>query len=320
MEEQIELNVHHDNLSNQNNNRKLSNIQCDVHNMGGMEVKIKYLIKQKNLMMVSIFEDYFYEHFDKKKLSDSNDLNVESGSEKISTFQLSQSKNSSENENKNELTKKDVDDYVDNIMCYCGLEEFMRDSVQGLFTGFEDLKIFAENLFLWKVSLDFLIHVYVCQKTKWTRKKKFEIFFVGCILIVHKYFIDDPYDNVYVSDYFKYDVEYLNKTETHILNVVEHMLPFALLIQNKDVPNLDALFREQPLIALFAEGEKDQPKVALFAEGEKDPFFFSTTNLKKTKQKIPKIRITKADDLLLKKRSSSNVYDILNNKILKTYH
>ncbi len=49
------------------------------------------------------------------------------------------------------------------------------------------------------------------RKTKWTRKKKFEIFFVGCVLIVHKFFIDDPYNNVIISDYFKFGNNFSKK-------------------------------------------------------------------------------------------------------------
>lgn len=123
------------------------------------------------------------------------------------------------------LNKAKLQEYIIYLKRYLGINE-KNQEYDNILIGFEDLQIFRENISLWDTAISF-IEYFPSVFKNFSCKKNLYSYLVAAIIIVHKYHIDDSYENNVVADYFSIDLKLLNKCEMKILLRFNHHLPFV---------------------------------------------------------------------------------------------
>lgn len=123
------------------------------------------------------------------------------------------------------LNKAKLQEYIIYLKRYLGINE-KNQEYDNILIGFEDLQIFRENISLWDTAISF-IEYFPSVFKNFSCKKNLYSYLVAAIIIVHKYHIDDSYENNVVADYFSIDLKLLNKCEMKILLKFNHHLPFV---------------------------------------------------------------------------------------------
>lgn len=125
------------------------------------------------------------------------------------------------------LNDAKLKEYIIYIKRYLGINPNNREPeiISDIFKGYEDLQIFRENITLWDSAISFIEYLPSVFKN-FCSKKNLYSYLVAAIIIVHKYHIDDSYENNVVADYFSIDLKLLNKCEMKILLKFNHHLPF----------------------------------------------------------------------------------------------
>jgi hypothetical protein len=118
----------------------------------------------------------------------------------------------------------------------------LSEQIHCIFCGYEEMQVFRENIELWECAIEFIEFMPNIIKD-FCKKKNLYYYIVAAIQIVHKYHIDDSYENTDIADFFGLDIKKLNSIEFKIFKKMNHYLPFINLYKYKTNADLTDIFK-----------------------------------------------------------------------------
>lgn len=84
-----------------------------------------------------------------------------------------------------------------------------------------------DNIDLYNVAVLFLIYLKRRFPNLFSNEFFIPVFLIVVLMITHKYFVDNPYDNKTISILYNIPIERINRYEMEILKMLDYQLPFV---------------------------------------------------------------------------------------------
>jgi hypothetical protein len=84
-----------------------------------------------------------------------------------------------------------------------------------------------DNIDLYNVAVLFLIYLKRRFPNLFSNEFFIPVFLIMVLMITHKYFVDNPYDNKTISILYNIPIERINRYEMEILKMLDYQLPFV---------------------------------------------------------------------------------------------
>jgi hypothetical protein len=100
-------------------------------------------------------------------------------------------------------------------------------NIYDIYTKLDAYKYMGDNIGLYKVALLFLYHLEKKVPVMFSNQVVIPFNLVLAIMITHKYFVDNPFNNESIALLFRIPLKRVNEMEINIFKLLDHKLPFG---------------------------------------------------------------------------------------------